>query len=102
MFSHDSEILRKLRLIEWLKAELVTNVGAVFQAMAKNGEQAVLEGLAAVVASAYVLARRIGIDFSTLDKMIITRLEQNIQLGHEAENGYGDLSELQRHLRQRR
>ena len=34
MFSHESDILRKIRLIEWLKAELVTSVGQVFQAIA--------------------------------------------------------------------
>ena len=31
LFSNESEILRKMRLIEWLKAELITHVGYLYQ-----------------------------------------------------------------------
>lgn len=102
MFSHESEILRKMRLIEWLKAELVANVGQLYQAMAKNSEQAVKDGLANVIISCFILGRRLGINFADLDEAIITRLNQNIKRENDVEKWFGDFSEYQRHLRNKR
>ncbi len=101
MFSHESDILRKLRLIETLKAELVTTVGQLYQAVAKNSEQAIAEGLASVVLYSYVLARRLGIDFAALDEAIAARTAHNIKREHEAEKLFGDFSEYQRYIRKR-
>lgn len=99
MFSHESDILRKLRLIEGLKAELVTNVGQLYQAMAQNSEQAIKEGIAGIVVLCYVLARRLGIDFGALDEAVLTRADRYIKREHEAEQWFGDFSEYRRHLR---
>ncbi len=102
MFSSESEILRKMRLIEWLKAELITQVGHLYQAMAKNSEQAISEGLAAIVVACYILARRLGISFASLDKDVLKKTEQNIKNEHEVEKWFGDFSEYRRHLREQR
>lgn len=101
MFSNESEILRKMRLIECLKAELITHVGLLYQAMAKNSELAIREGLAAIVVSCYILGRRLGIGFDSLDKSILDKVEQDIRKEREVEKWFGDSSEYQRHLRQK-
>lgn len=101
LFSKESEILRKMRLIEWLKAELITHVGQLYQAMAKNSEHGISEGLATIVAACYILARRLGISFEALDKAILKKVEQNIKTEHEVEKWFGDFSEYQQHLRQK-
>lgn len=101
MFSHESDILRKLRLIEALKAELVTNVGQLYQVIAQNGGQAISDGLAGVIVSCYILARRLGIDFASLDEAVSAKINQNIKREHEAERLFGDFSEYQRYLRRR-
>lgn len=101
MFSHESDILRRLRLIEGLKAELVTNVGHFYQAMAQNSEQAIREGLAGIVVLCYVLARRLGIDFASMDEAVFNRSGHYIKREHEAEQWFGDFSEYQRHLRRK-
>lgn len=102
MFSNESEILRKLRIIEWLKAEMVTSVGQLYHAMAQNAEQAVEEALAGIVICCYILGKRLGIDFQSLDDAIFNKLSKNIKQEHEVEKLFGDLSEYQRHLRQKR
>ena len=102
MFSRESEILRKMRLIEWLKAELITQVGSLYQAMAKNSEQAICDNLASLVASCYILARRLGITFDSLDKAVLKKVEQNINSEHDVEKWFGDFSEYQQYLRQKR
>ena len=101
MLSHESDILRKIRLIEWLKAELVTNVGQLYQAIARNSEQAIVDGLAAVVVSCYTLGKRLGVDFGALDEAISHKVSQAIKQEQEAEKWFGDYSELQRHLRRK-
>lgn len=102
LFSNESEILRKMRLIEWLKAELITHVGHLYQAMAKNSEQAISEGLANIIVACYILARRLGITFDSLDRDVLNKVEQNIKSEHEVEKWFGDFSEYQRHLRPKR
>jgi hypothetical protein len=101
LFSNESDILRKMRLIEWLKAELITHIGQLYQAMAKNSEQAISDGLAAVVVSCYILARRLGIGFDSLDKAVLQKVEQDIKKEREVEKWFGDSSEYQRHLRKK-
>ena len=101
MFSQETDILRKLRLIESLKAELVIQVGQFYNAMSKNSQQAMRDALASVVISCFVLARRLGISFSGLDEAIEAKLEQNIEREIEVEKLHGDLSEYKRHLRRR-
>ena len=102
MFSNESDILRKMRLIEWLKAELITQVGYLYQAMAKNREQAIGEGLAGIIISCYILAKRLGIGCDSLDKDVLKKVEQNIKSEHEVEKWFGDFSEYQNHLRLKR
>jgi hypothetical protein len=101
LFSNESEILRKMRLIEWLKAELITQIGQLYQAMAQNSEKAIVEGLAAVVVACYILGRRLGIGFDSLDKAILEKVELDIKKEREVEKWFGDSSEYQRHLRQK-
>lgn len=101
MFSHESDILRKIRLIEWLKAELVTHVGQLYQAIAKNSDALIREALAAVVVSCYSLGKRLGIDFGDLDEAVMQRVSQCIKQEQEAEKWFGDYSELQRHIRKK-
>ncbi|CVK18540.1 MazG-like family protein [Sporomusa sphaeroides] len=102
MFSQESDILRKLRLIEGLKADLLTEVGKLYQAMARNKREAIGEALAQIIISAFVLGRRLGIDYPQMDELINNRLGTNINQEPEIERWFGDMSEYRRHLRQKR
>jgi NTP pyrophosphatase (non-canonical NTP hydrolase) len=102
VFSQESDILRKLRLIEGLKADLLAEVGKLYQAMARNKREAIGEALAQVVISAYVLGRRLGIDYPEMDEIVNTKLGHNINQEPEVERWFGDMSEYRRHLRQKR
>jgi hypothetical protein len=74
----------------------------LYHAIAKNSEQAIVDALALIVISCYILGRRLGIDFTALDEAIANRVSQNIKNEHEVEKLFGDFSEYQRHLRQKR
>ncbi|WP_371369938.1 hypothetical protein SRRS_54430 [Sporomusa rhizae] len=102
MFSQGSDILRKLRLIEGLKADLLAEVGKLYQAMAINKREAIGEALAQVIILAFVLGRRLGFDYAELDEIVNAKLGHNIKQEPEIERWFGDMSEYRRHLRQKR
>lgn len=95
-------ILKGLKTIEWLKAELLSAVGDIFRAMLRGSEELVLDGLARAVLSCYLLARRLGYGFTRLDLRVEDQVRTHLQAGHEVERWYGDLSALSRHLRDNR
>ncbi|MBM7856102.1 hypothetical protein JOC37_002527 [Desulfohalotomaculum tongense] len=91
---NDSGIAKNLRIIEWLKADILTSLSALFKAMVKGSEERLLDALASLVITSYILGRRLGINFSRLDLKIEHKLRQGIDDDHEVERWYGDLSEL--------
>lgn len=98
----DADAARGARTIEWLKAELVSGSAAVFRAMVKNSEDAVIEALANIVVAAYILGRRLGIPFSRLEMKVESKVKANIEENHAIEQWYGDFTALLRHLHGRR
>ncbi|EGO65693.1 MazG-like family protein [Acetonema longum] len=102
MFSRESDLLYKIRLVEWLKADLVSHVGELFHAMAQNSEKAIATALAAIIASCYVLGRRLGIDFSVLDATTQAWLSERNKKDQQVEKWLGDYAELESHFRQKR
>lgn len=101
MLPKESEILRKLRLVEGLKADLATSVAEVYQAMAQNcPQEEVSENLAQTIICAYVLGRRLGVDYERLDDIILEKIGQNIGRNTQVENWFGDLSQLKRHFKE--
>lgn len=102
MFSQESDILHKLRLIEGLKADLLTEVGKLYQAMAHNKREAIGDALAQLIISAFVLGRRLGIEYPEMEEIVNTRLGHNIKQETEVERWFGDMSEYRRYLRQKR
>lgn len=65
----------------------------------KGSEDEMLQGLADLVGMSYLLARRLGFDFSRLDRMLLQRLE-DLKNSDEMnlEKQWGDLSLLLSYL----
>lgn len=95
-------VAKNVRVVEWLKIELLSGVTNLFRAMTKNSEDAWLEALSGIVTTAYVLARRLSISFTRLDSKIETKLRSYIAEEHEMEKWYGDLSALLNHMAEKR
>lgn len=93
-----AEIARNLQAVERLKADLAAGVAALYQAMYRNDDAEIESALAAVVASAFLLSRRLGMSFAGLDTAVLRRLRALAQQGHEAEQWFGDCSALLKYL----
>jgi len=92
------DIAKNIRIIEWLKTELLNTVAALFKAMLKGSEEVILEALAGIVIMTYVLARRLGINFARLDIKIESKLRSTIREDHEMEQWYGDLTAMLKYV----
>lgn len=93
------DVVKGLKAIEELKVE-VLKAHCTFQQGSLNGSEAeMLQGLADVVALSYLLTRRLGFDFSKLDRTLIQRLEEwktNDKMRLETQ--WGDISLLLSYL----
>ncbi|AGB42479.1 hypothetical protein Halha_2606 [Halobacteroides halobius DSM 5150] len=100
--SKDRSITKNLKIIEWLKTELLDNVSTLFKAMFnKDDEFELLDIIVKIIMSAYLLAQRLGYSFDQVDRKLEKKLNRNIDDKHQIENWYGDLSKLLEHLRKR-
>jgi hypothetical protein len=92
------DISRSIRIIEWLKSELLDGVANLFRSLFKNSEGLIEDSLANIVISCYFLGRRLGIGFHQLDNKIEGRLQSLLETGHQLERWYGDVSGLLHHF----
>lgn len=102
MFSQESDIVKTMRLIEGLKADLINNIGDLYKAMAQNSEVAIKEALARLIIYGYVLGKRLGVEFADLDEIIKHKLNEYSKNNDALENRFGDFSKLKRFLEQKR
>ena len=94
----DLDVARSFKAIEWLKTELLGSVAELYRAMRKPDEDRVVDHLANIVMSAYVLGRRLGVDFAHLDGKLRQKIRANAEAPHDFEVWYGDFSSLDNYL----
>ena len=100
MKPYESDMIRKIRLLEWLKAELVVGVGEVMRAIAGGVRVPMADALARVVVSCYVLGRHLGVGYDALDEAVSRRLEMPLGAREqEIEDRCGDYRALRRYRR---
>jgi hypothetical protein len=97
----EMDVATRARTIEWLKTEVVDQVSRLFKAIWDGSSSRVKDSLAGLIASSYILARRLGIPYRDLDSAIQDKLSKLKQEGHLLEDQYHDLTELSEHIRKR-
>lgn len=101
-FDREIDITRNIKMINWLKCELLTDIAGLFKQLVNGVKDDALDALAETISNliivCYLLAKRLGINFQTIDLKMENKLKLGIIEGHELEKWYGDLSELSKHL----
>ncbi|MBB6634068.1 MazG-like family protein [Cohnella thailandensis] len=97
----ETDVATRARLIEWLKTEVVDQVARLFKAMWDGSGARITDSLAGLIASGYILGRRLGISYRDLDAALADKLAKLKQEGHQLEDLYRDLSALEEHIRKR-
>ncbi|ABR50838.1 conserved hypothetical protein [Alkaliphilus metalliredigens QYMF] len=98
------DIGRNLKMIEFLKCELLSSIALVFEGLlkgVKGAQDSVLEGLANIILVTYSLGKRLGIDYQIIDKKVQDKVKIHIIEEHHLEKWYGELSSLNQHLKGR-
>ena len=98
----EARITKNVKIIEWLKADILAAVTAFYKGMVQGSEDVMLDSLAGLVITAYLLGRRLGFGFSRLDLKVEAKLKQGVDTGHEMEEWFGDLSSLLRYRTERK
>jgi hypothetical protein len=97
----DVDLAKRAKVIEWLKTEIVDQMSRLFKGMWEGNTHKLTDSLASLIASAYILGRRLGISYRSLDQAIQDKLRQHHEEGHQLEEWYQDLSLLEEHLHKR-
>lgn len=104
MFPGSTEpgVAKNIKIVEWLKADLITSVSALYKGILRGSEEKFLDALSGIIVTCYVLGRRIGLSFSKIDTAVEAKLRQGIKEEHEVEKWYGDLTLLLAYLVERK
>ena len=99
-----SDITKNVKIIEWMKKELILSVGDVFDLIFKGVkplDEALQDTLANIIMITYLLAKRLGISFSEIDYKIKEKIRIGIDQNHSVESRNGDISNLKKHMENR-
>ena len=69
-FDRNSDVTKNVKIIEWMKKELILSVGDVFDLIFKGVkplDEVLQDTLANIIMITYLLAKRLGISFSEID-----------------------------------
>ncbi len=96
------DIAQNLKTIEWLKAELIDSVAMLFKSLLQKGNGAIQDAAGTIIIITYLLAKRVGVDFTLLDQAIREKLGNSIKDSEEIAGWSDDLSELYKYLEGRK
>jgi hypothetical protein len=96
------DITRNIKIIEWLKGELLTDIANLFKTLAsgmrEEVHESICETLSNIILVCYLLGRRLGINYNTIDLKVESKIRLGLVESHDVEKYYGDLSELSKHM----
>ena len=84
-FDRNSDVTKNVKIIEWMKKELILSVGDVFDLIFKGVkplDEALQDTLANIIMITYLLAKRLGISFSEIDYKIKEKIRIGIDQNH--------------------
>lgn len=96
-----SDIAKNIKIMEWMKTELILSVGDLFNLIFKGVkplDEALQDTLANIIMITYLLGKRLGISFNEVDYKIKEKIKIGIDENHSVESWYGDLSKLKKHM----
>lgn len=95
------EVTRNIKIIEWMKTEILVSIGDLFNLLYKGVkplDEVLQDTLANIIMVTYLLSKRLGVSFSDVDYKIKEKIKTAINEDHSIERWYGDLSSLKKHI----
>lgn len=101
----DIDIMKNVKVVEWLKCELLSSVASLFQLLQsgiKNAKDDMLDLISNIILLAYLLGKRLGLSYESIDLKVEDKIKLGLIEEHQVEKWYGDLSELHEYFNTRR
>ena len=100
-----TNLTTNIRAIDTIKSEVLREVAGLYTGLADFDNENLYENIsgsiATIVAMDYILARRMGLSFSDIDKKITELTAIAAENDHELERAFGDMSELGNYVKSR-
>ncbi|CAK7047878.1 MazG-like family protein [Tissierella carlieri] len=97
MKNKDIDIIKNMKTVEWLKAQLLTTVANLYTTLA-NGEENTRENLEDIISNlileSLLLGKRLGLSYEGIEAALRDNIKLNLIEEHKIERWYGDLSIL--------
>ena len=96
-----SNITKNVKIIEWIKNEILINVSNLFNLIFKGVkpiDDKLQNALANIIMLTYLLGKRLGVSFHEIDYKIKEKSRELIKEEHSIETWFGDLSKLEEHI----
>ena len=101
-FDKEIDITRNIKMIEWLKSEMLTDVASLFKILVNGAKQEVhdtiSDTLSNIILICYLLGRRLGVSYNAIEMKIENKIRLGLVENHDVEKYYSDISELAKHL----
>ena len=98
-------VAANIRAIDTVKSELLSELARLYRTLAEYEENViydeVLEEIASINAMCYILARRLGMEYESVDDRMLMILSAAAENGHELEAEFSDMSNLADYIRGR-
>lgn len=102
LYNKEIDITRNIKVIEWLKSELLIDMANLFRSLVNGAKEElheyISETLSNIILISYLLGRRLGISFGAIEMKMQNKIKLGIIEEDNMEKYYGDLSELAKHL----
>jgi hypothetical protein len=103
-FDKSSDITKNIKIIEWMKTEMLMSVSDLFNLLYKGVkpiDDAIQDTIANIIMTTYLLASRLGVSYKEVDIKIKEKIKLGVDENHSVERWYGDLSSLKKHIENR-
>jgi len=101
-FDREIDITRNIKIIEWLKSELLTDIAGLFKILVNGVKEevhdTVSDRLSNLILISYLLGKRLGISYNAIEIKIENKIKLGLIENHDVEKHYGDLTELAKHM----
>lgn len=97
----DLDLAKRVKVIEWLKTEVIDQAAHLLKGIWEGSQAKTIDALASLISSAYILGRRLGVSYRSLDEAVLEKMKQHRVDGHQLEEWYGDISALEDHISKR-
>lgn len=104
MNGQEIDIIKNMKTVEWLKAELLSNIAYLHRLFVNNediSKENLEDTISNIILESYVLGKRIGLNYTDIDLTLKENIKLNLIKEHKIERWYGDLSQLLEHIESR-